>query len=116
VAVKAKGGMYCPACKAPVAAVKRGHAVRNTIGAAATAGLALKSERWICPNCGGHAYRAWRAPTSTAEAKRQEMRGAIFTALLVGAIVFALSAHSALVGLVVLVIAVVAVSARAFLP
>jgi hypothetical protein len=30
---------------------------RNTLGAALTFGLALKTERWICPNCGGPAQR-----------------------------------------------------------
>jgi Ribosomal protein L7/L12 C-terminal domain len=45
--------MYCPRCKQPVAAERTGHAVRNTLGAAITAGLSLKTERWHCPVCGG---------------------------------------------------------------
>jgi ribosomal protein L7/L12 len=47
--------MYCSRCKQPVAAERTGHAVRNTLGAALTAGLSLKSERWHCPKCGGPA-------------------------------------------------------------
>jgi Ribosomal protein L7/L12 C-terminal domain len=45
--------MYCPRCRQPVAAERGGHAVRNTVGAAMTLGLSLKSERWHCPKCGG---------------------------------------------------------------
>ena len=53
MSVKVKGGMYCPRCHKPVMAQRSGHAVRNTIGAAATLGLALKTEQWRCPDCGG---------------------------------------------------------------
>jgi predicted RNA-binding Zn-ribbon protein involved in translation (DUF1610 family) len=56
MSVKVKGGMYCPSC-GPVAAIRSGHAVRNTLGAAITLGLSLKSERWVCPNCGTPAQR-----------------------------------------------------------
>ena len=51
--VRIKAGMYCPRCKQPVAAERGGHAVRNTVGAAMTLGLSLKTERWHCPKCGG---------------------------------------------------------------
>jgi Ribosomal protein L7/L12 C-terminal domain/Short C-terminal domain len=57
MSVRTKGGMYCPRCKSPVAAERTGHAVRNTLGALATAGLSLKSERWHCPMCGGPVER-----------------------------------------------------------
>jgi hypothetical protein len=42
VGVRIKGGMYCPNCARPVAAIRGGHAVRNTLGAALTFGLSLK--------------------------------------------------------------------------
>jgi predicted RNA-binding Zn-ribbon protein involved in translation (DUF1610 family) len=57
MSVRVKGGMYCSQCTKPVAAVRSGHAVRNTLGAALTAGLSLKTERWVCPNCGSPAQR-----------------------------------------------------------
>lgn len=59
MAIRERGGMWCPSCKKPVAARKNGHAVRNTggiLGAVPTLGLSLvatKSERWHCPICGG---------------------------------------------------------------
>ncbi len=74
MSTRVKGGMYCPRCKRPVAAERSGHAVRNTLGAAATFGLSLKSERWHCPICGGpverEAFRRVRvavAPPTPAE-------------------------------------------------
>lgn len=57
MAVREKAGMWCPHCRRPVAARRTGHATRNTLGAALTAGLALKSERWHCPHCGGQVER-----------------------------------------------------------
>src|SRR4051812_15734787 len=59
MATRLKRGMYCPRCKQPVAAERAGHAVRNTIGAAMTAGLSLKTEQWHCPKCGGPVEREW---------------------------------------------------------
>lgn len=53
MSVRTKGGMYCPRCKKAVAAERTGHAVRNSVGALATLGLSLKTERWHCPTCGG---------------------------------------------------------------
>src|SRR5664280_934116 len=58
--IKTKGGMFCfENCKRPVAAVKTGHGVRNSlasVGALGTAGMSLgavKVEGWHCPTCGG---------------------------------------------------------------
>lgn len=69
--VRVKGGMYCSRCEQPVAAERGGHAVRNTLGAAMTLGLSLKTERWHCRKCGGpveiERLRKFSPPTSTEE-------------------------------------------------
>jgi ssDNA-binding Zn-finger/Zn-ribbon topoisomerase 1 len=58
---KYKGGMYCPQCQKPVMAVKNTHKLRNTLSIMALpatnvlSGAAIKSEGYICPNCGGPA-------------------------------------------------------------
>jgi ribosomal protein L7/L12 len=69
--VRTKGGMYCLRCQRPVTAERAGHAVRNSIGALATLGLSLKSERWHCPVCGGpverEATRKIRIPPAPVE-------------------------------------------------
>ncbi len=69
--MRTKGGMYCPRCKRPVAAERTGHAVRNSLGAAITAGLSLKTERWHCPVCGGpvesERFRKMVAPAVSVE-------------------------------------------------
>lgn len=69
MAIRERGGMWCPACKRPVAGRKNGHAVRNVggvLGAVPTFGLSLlatKSERWHCPICGGPVqHAAFRKP------------------------------------------------------
>lgn len=100
MSVRAKGGMYCPACQKPVMAIRSGHAVRNTVGAAATLGLSLKTERWRCPDCGGVAYGAATGPKTVKEAERGEAWAAI---ALVAAIALGIATSSVIVGLVVLV-------------
>jgi hypothetical protein len=93
--------MYCPACQSPIAAVKNGHAVRNTLGAATTAGLALKSERWRCPNCGGLAYSARTGPKTTAEAQRGEAGVALGMA---AGVIVGIAAQSVVVGVIALLL------------
>src|SRR5450759_972099 len=75
MAVRERGGMWCPACKRPVAGRKSGHAVRNTggiLGAVPTLGLSLlatKAERWHCPDCGGPVKYGGRGRIALAESK-----------------------------------------------
>src|SRR5258708_36164286 len=102
--VRVKGGRSSPACRKPVAAVRTGHAVRNAVGAAATMGLSLKSERWLCPDCGGHAYNAKTGPKTTAAARKQETAAAVVTALLFVAIIAGVAAHTFIVFLAVVIV------------
>ena len=56
---KVKGGQWCPTCERPVMAVKNTHKVRNMLAVGNVVGtggfslLLAKSERYICPTCGG---------------------------------------------------------------
>jgi hypothetical protein len=108
MSVRVKGGMYCRTCKKPVMAQRSGHAVRNTIGAAATAGLALKSERWLCPNCGGNA--------SFSSDNRSEWQALGLGLLLFGLpILVGIALHSAgafLIALPVVFVALIVISVR----
>jgi ribosomal protein L7/L12 len=84
VAIREKGGMWCPSCQRPVAGRKTGHAVRNTLGAAATLGLSLKSERWHCPVCGGPVEKvAFRKVTATAPVVPDDQASELVTVTLV---------------------------------
>jgi ribosomal protein L7/L12 len=85
MAIREKGGMWCPSCQRPVAGRKTGHAVRNTLGAAATLGLSLKSERWHCPICGGPVERAAgrRATPAPSPAISDDRDGDLVTVTLV---------------------------------
>lgn len=119
MSVRVRGGMYCPTCKKPVLAQRSGHAVRNTVGAAATLGLALKSERWRCPDCGGIAYPKGTAHATAKQARQQEAAAAALTAVLFVTIILGFVAHSALVSLGVLVVGIFLlrrVLARGFMP
>lgn len=70
MAVKVKGGAWCPRCKQPVQAERNGHGVRNSVGALATLGLSIKTEAWTCPNCGAECSTS--APsTGSGTSKRQ---------------------------------------------
>jgi ribosomal protein L7/L12 len=69
--------MYCPRCKRPVAAERTGHAVRNSVGAIATLGLSLKTERWHCPVCGGPVERERSRKVAVAPPSQEQAEGTV---------------------------------------
>jgi ribosomal protein L7/L12 len=77
MSTRTKGGMYCPRCKRPVAAERTGHAVRNSLGAALTAGLSVKTERWHCSACGGPVERERSRKMAVPPPHREQVEGTV---------------------------------------